>query len=315
MDRRTHAADASAATRSDQQQKNMTEKPLLWSDDPDEGAMTWYIRVPDSLRYGMRGRPTSVAQPPLDSGHLPALVALHGLLPHRKKGAPSGPDEVIASPAALSRATGVTIDTLYDWLDGIYELGGGGPKTTRLWPHARLERTFTQDNADLLEDEDDTGERWVVEVPRPATGAWLRVPAWWLWAQEHHTLLGGQTVKRRVMRRLARSPVTADWSSPGLGANPKALLGALIVAERLNHKAKIPQIHSWAVPTLAERWGLSTATVHRAFRAAEQAGYLACTRRTGGHGLPGKRRLILDPTDSPGETLPPNWGKGGGAGE
>ena len=110
------------------------------------------------------------------------------------------------------------------------------------------------------------------------------------------------------MRRLSRDPTTGAWASSGPGANPSALLGALMVTERLHHKATIPQIHTWATPTLGKRWGVSAATAHRAMKAAEEAGYVASSRRSGTNGRPARRRLVRKPTDPPGESLPPGWG-------
>jgi len=284
----------------------MSDTTPLWSDDPAKGALTWYIKVPDTLRAALLaigpGRAPAGALRPL---HLPTLIALHALLPHDTDRIVSpDPPSVIISPHVLAQATGWTEQTLYHWL----RPGSGGSTGGVLRPHAELDRSYFEPDRSMLDDEDDTGLRWVIHVHVPDGGAWMQVPAWWLFARTHHTLLGGRVVERRLMRSLHRSPATGQWQTLGTGMDPLALLGACMVVERRNFNGRLQGTHTWGAAALGARWGATATTAHRALRAAEAAGFLAVTRRTGGRARPAVRTLTLQPTDGRGQVLPVGWG-------
>lgn len=279
----------------------------LWSDDLSKGALQWYIKVPDTIRLSLLavgpGRAPAGSLRPV---HLPTLVALHALLPHGAGAPGTGAAEVIIRPETLAQATGWAPATLYNWL----HKGGTGHSTEGvLRPHAQLTRTYFEPDRAMLDDRDDTGLRWVIDVDTPAEGAWMQIPAWWLFARTHHTLVGGRIVERRLMRTLHRSPGTGEWETRGSGMDAQALLGAAMVTERLKFNAAVPQIHTWSAAVLGARWGVSPTTAHRALKAAEAAGFLAPSRRTGGRGRSAVRRLVLTPTDRPGQMLPVGWGE------
>jgi hypothetical protein len=153
-------------------------------------------------------------------------------------------------------------------------------------------------------------EHWIIDVePMEQADGFLRVPVWWLFQD---TSDDPRVERSRDRRGLYRCPDCATWCTADKPwrRGDLALLGALMIIERADWETREPK--PLAAKFLAERWGLQERYVQRLLAEAEDRGFVTGEGRRGGRaggvltgaGHPARRRVIMRPTDPPGDRRP-----------